>query len=212
MNARIVLTSAIGMALAAVVGTASVSPARANVVVSFTFGDIGATLNGSNPATSTSVTVSTSVGTFPVASDATHSLFVNSDDTTGLPLGNGTLADPVNTSVAVFPLSPGIVNFYKDWFNAAGTIYYQVDFTSLTLTSAPTNTGYTGTYTGELYSGTGPSSLTDTGEKDTLAMSIVDNGGPISVEFSDHTVPEPISIAVFGIGILGLGCVRRFRA
>jgi hypothetical protein len=219
MTTRIFLKSAVGMALAAVIGTASVNPARAGVVVDFTFGDIGATLNGANPASSTIITVSGAVsgtGIFPLASDPSHSLVVDPHDTTGFATsgGNGLVSDPVTTSVAAFPLSPGIVNFYKYWWNGAHTIYYQVDFTSLVETSIPTATGYTGTYYGELYEGASPTGLTDTGEKDTMAMSIVDNvsGNSISVEFADSTIPEPVSLAVFGMGVLGLGLVRRSRA
>lgn len=124
---------------------------------------------------------------------------------------------PLNTEYAIYQLiydatnvkAPnGIVTGYKQIKDGDGDVVYQLSFTDVVNNAGPTNTS-----SGQ---GTFAATLGKTFIQDTLTLTQLGNGGAMLDQGSltntlsfTHAVPEPMSMMLAGLGLAGVGLLRR---
>ena len=112
----------------------------------------------------------------------------------------------------------GALNLYSFYYNnIPSQVIWDINYNGLlykyTLTSVAIVSGDSGNFSGLVLSGTGTFSITNAdgsyaGFDNTSGSWVYSQSG---ASFSSQTVPEPGTIALLGLGLVGIGAIRRFR-
>ena len=183
------------LAATVVAGLGFAGAAQASsITASLNLADSGVTLTG-GPALNT-ITAFTA----PTSYTGAGALTVGALDNTGLTSLGTVFLSPGTLSVV-----DGAVNFTKSW--TVGSDTYTATFTKFA-TVFENASFLNGVYTGTLSDTAG----NVTGQSDIMTVTLTTAGGVTGVTLSELSVPEPATIAILGMGLLGLGLVRRRRA